>query len=117
MLAWLLGCCYCWLLAVEPSCSPALHSTGGLPHCATAPPAPLTTPPAVVAALWEKEAIALTKAAPGGPPALAISSKLPRFDDKYTLCIALRWVLRESGWMVRWVGRCCCGLGWMPIGW
>ena len=46
--------------------------------------------PAVVAMLFEKDAIALTRAVPGGPPALAIASRLPRFAENYTLQIALR---------------------------
>ncbi|KAL4860000.1 putative signal peptidase complex subunit 2 [Chlorella vulgaris] len=44
----------------------------------------------VVAMLFEKDAIALTRAVPGGPPALAIASRLPRFAENYTLQIALR---------------------------
>lgn len=49
-------------------------------------------PPAVIASVCEKDAILLTKAAPGGPPALAVSSKLPRFEETYTLKIAPRCV-------------------------
>lgn len=44
----------------------------------------------MVAAVWEKDAIVLTKARPGGAPALAVSSKLPRFQEQYTLRVALR---------------------------
>ena len=54
----------------------------------------LSTLMTVVAAVFERDAIALTRAVPGGPPALAISTRLPRFQETYTLRIAPRW---ESG--------------------
>lgn len=57
----------------------------------------LTAPPAVVATVWEKDAIVMTKARPGGPPAVVVSSKLPRFQEQYTLRVALRWVGQSSG--------------------
>lgn len=38
-----------------------------------------------------------TKARPGGPPALVVSSKLPRFQELYTLRVALRCAARDSG--------------------
>lgn len=63
-----------------------LPASVGLSACYYAPP----TTPAVVAAVWEKDAITLTRATPGGPPALAVSSRLPRFEEQYTLRIALR---------------------------
>lgn len=48
-------------------------------------------PPAVIATVFERDAILLTKAGgPGGAPALAVSSKLPRFGKTYTLTIAPR---------------------------
>lgn len=52
----------------------------------------LSTLMTVVAAVFERDAIALTRAVPGGPPALAISTRLPRFQETYTLRIAPRWV-------------------------
>ncbi|EFN57522.1 hypothetical protein CHLNCDRAFT_143120 [Chlorella variabilis] len=44
----------------------------------------------VVAMVCEKDVIAFTRAAPGGPPALAIASRLPRFQQFYTLCVTPR---------------------------
>jgi signal peptidase complex subunit 2 len=52
----------------------------------------LSTLMTVVAAVFERDAIALTRTVPGGPPALAISTRLPRFQETYTLRIATRWV-------------------------
>lgn len=54
-------------------------------------------PPAVVASVFEKDAILLTKGGgPKGAPPLAVSSKLPRFGTKYTLSIVPRWA--AWGW-------------------
>lgn len=38
----------------------------------------------------------MTKARPGGPPALVVSSKMPRFQDLYTLRVALRCAVLEG---------------------
>ncbi|KAL4425565.1 hypothetical protein ABPG75_009581 [Micractinium tetrahymenae] len=51
----------------------------------------LSTLMTVIAAVFEKDAILFTKAGgPGGAPALAVSSKLPRVGDTYTLTIVPR---------------------------
>jgi hypothetical protein len=62
--------------------------------------APLNTPPpllpnrfAAVALVLERDAVALTRARPGGPPAVAITSRLPRFQELYTLRVAPRWLV------------------------
>lgn len=52
----------------------------------------------------EKDVIAFTRAAPGGPPALAIASRLPRFQQFYTLCVTPRcepWLRGAGGACVR----------------
>ncbi|PRW59420.1 putative signal peptidase complex subunit 2 [Chlorella sorokiniana] len=57
----------------------------------------LSTLMTLVATVWEKEAIVFTKARPGGSPVLVVSSKLPRFQDLYTLRVALRPTGSGSG--------------------
>ena len=47
----------------------------------------------LVAMVLEKDATALTRAVPGGPPALTVSTHMPRFQETYTLRIAPRWVV------------------------
>lgn len=50
----------------------------------------LSTLMTVIATVYEKDAITFTCAVPGGAPALAISSRLPRFQDLYTLRVQPR---------------------------
>ncbi|KAI7841303.1 hypothetical protein COHA_004922 [Chlorella ohadii] len=83
----LLACAVACLAQFYPKKYPANF---WLLACCVASYVVLSTLMTVVATLWEKDAIVMTKARPGGPPALVVSSKMPRFQDLYTLRVALR---------------------------
>lgn len=100
-----------------------MRRPGGAARCALQllhcrPPARLPCPlAAVVATVWEKDAVLFTRGLRqgGGPPALAVSTRLPRFQETFTLTITPRWVLclgssREGG-MCRACGKQAEGAG------
>lgn len=88
------GWCSGWLDRLGP---PATRRVSNQHHVSPSAPQHIPCPAshrpaAVVATVWEKDAIVMTKARPGGPAAVVVSSKLPRFQEQYTLRVALRWV-------------------------
>ncbi|PSC77014.1 putative signal peptidase complex subunit 2 [Micractinium conductrix] len=59
----------------------------------------LSTAMTVVATVWEKDAVLFTRGLRqgGGPPALAVSTRLPRFQETFTLTITPRGARAASG--------------------